>query len=168
MHVIQSVHFQAAQSLMTPPLSVFPQFLCLKNIRTFLMACSEVFGMKKSELFEAFDLFDVRDFGKVRQQCSVTQNEAHWADLGKCALAPALVFVWKLKGLVKIIYEWKSSFIWILNCNEGLGICVLRAPFCKPGLIFISAKYERIFMTLFCHPVQVIAMFMSQFNRCRS
>ncbi|XP_076838398.1 guanine nucleotide exchange factor VAV3b isoform X2 [Brachyhypopomus gauderio] len=41
------------------------QFLCLKNIRTFLSACSETFGMKKSELFEAFDLFDVRDFGKV-------------------------------------------------------------------------------------------------------
>uniref|UniRef100_A0A8D0DAK2 Vav guanine nucleotide exchange factor 3 n=1 Tax=Sander lucioperca TaxID=283035 RepID=A0A8D0DAK2_SANLU len=41
------------------------QFLCLKNIRTFLAACSELFGMKKSELFEAFDLFDVRDFGKV-------------------------------------------------------------------------------------------------------
>uniref|UniRef100_A0A8C2UDI0 Vav guanine nucleotide exchange factor 3 n=1 Tax=Coturnix japonica TaxID=93934 RepID=A0A8C2UDI0_COTJA len=42
------------------------QFLCLKNIRTFLSACCEIFGMKKSELFEAFDLFDVRDFGKVR------------------------------------------------------------------------------------------------------
>ncbi|XP_058615158.1 guanine nucleotide exchange factor VAV3b isoform X2 [Onychostoma macrolepis] len=41
------------------------QFLCLKNIRTFLSACCEEFGMKKSELFDAFDLFDVRDFGKV-------------------------------------------------------------------------------------------------------
>ncbi|XP_052404617.1 guanine nucleotide exchange factor VAV3 isoform X2 [Carassius gibelio] len=41
------------------------QFLCLKNIRTFLSACRDAFGMKKSELFEAFDLFDVRDFGKV-------------------------------------------------------------------------------------------------------
>ncbi|XP_054656501.1 guanine nucleotide exchange factor VAV3-like isoform X2 [Dunckerocampus dactyliophorus] len=41
------------------------QFLCLKNIRTFLTCCCNVFGMKKSELFEAFDLFDVRDFGKV-------------------------------------------------------------------------------------------------------
>uniref|UniRef100_A0A8C7PW60 Vav guanine nucleotide exchange factor 3 n=1 Tax=Oncorhynchus mykiss TaxID=8022 RepID=A0A8C7PW60_ONCMY len=41
------------------------EFLCLKNIRTFLSACYEIFGMKKSELFEAFDLFDVRDFGKV-------------------------------------------------------------------------------------------------------
>uniref|UniRef100_A0A8C7ZP29 Guanine nucleotide exchange factor VAV3 n=1 Tax=Oryzias sinensis TaxID=183150 RepID=A0A8C7ZP29_9TELE len=41
------------------------QFLCLKNIRTFLAACNEVFGMKKSDLFDAFDLFDVRNFGKV-------------------------------------------------------------------------------------------------------
>ncbi|XP_026115201.1 guanine nucleotide exchange factor VAV3-like isoform X3 [Carassius auratus] len=46
------------------------QFLCLKNIRTFLHACSEIFGMKKSELFEAFDLFDVRDFGKVMETLS--------------------------------------------------------------------------------------------------
>uniref|UniRef100_A0AAY5EIN8 Vav guanine nucleotide exchange factor 3 n=1 Tax=Electrophorus electricus TaxID=8005 RepID=A0AAY5EIN8_ELEEL len=38
------------------------QFLCLKNIRTFLCACLEVFGMRKSDLFEPFDLFDVRDF----------------------------------------------------------------------------------------------------------
>uniref|UniRef100_A0A3Q3BDL7 Vav 3 guanine nucleotide exchange factor b n=1 Tax=Kryptolebias marmoratus TaxID=37003 RepID=A0A3Q3BDL7_KRYMA len=43
------------------------QFLCLKNIRTFLNCCCDVFGMKKSDLFDAFDLFDVRDFGKVRQ-----------------------------------------------------------------------------------------------------
>ncbi|XP_023577467.1 guanine nucleotide exchange factor VAV3 [Octodon degus] len=46
------------------------QFLCLKNIRTFLTACCEIFGMKKSELFEAFDLFDVRDFGKVIETLS--------------------------------------------------------------------------------------------------
>uniref|UniRef100_A0A669F584 Vav guanine nucleotide exchange factor 3 n=1 Tax=Oreochromis niloticus TaxID=8128 RepID=A0A669F584_ORENI len=51
------------------------QFLCLKNIRTFLAACSDVFGMKKSELFEAFDLFDVRDFGKVRTVCACQENE---------------------------------------------------------------------------------------------
>uniref|UniRef100_A0A3Q3XFU8 Uncharacterized protein n=1 Tax=Mola mola TaxID=94237 RepID=A0A3Q3XFU8_MOLML len=47
------------------------QFLCLKNIRTFLMSCNVVFGMKKSDLFEAFDLFDVRDFGKVTQTLRV-------------------------------------------------------------------------------------------------
>nr|XP_061811603.1 guanine nucleotide exchange factor VAV3-like isoform X1 [Nerophis lumbriciformis] len=46
------------------------QFLCLKNIRTFLAACNDIFGMKKSELFEAFDLFDVRDFGKVMDTLS--------------------------------------------------------------------------------------------------
>ncbi|XP_049336834.1 guanine nucleotide exchange factor VAV3 isoform X1 [Astyanax mexicanus] len=52
------------------------QFLCLKNIRTFLCACSEVFGMKKSELFEAFDLFDVRDFGKVMDTLSRLSSTA--------------------------------------------------------------------------------------------
>ncbi|XP_042284497.1 guanine nucleotide exchange factor VAV3-like isoform X2 [Thunnus maccoyii] len=46
------------------------QFLCLKNIRTFLISCCEVFGMKKSDLFEAYDLFDVRDFGKVMDTLS--------------------------------------------------------------------------------------------------
>ncbi|MCI4394038.1 hypothetical protein PGIGA_G00164430 [Pangasianodon gigas] len=47
------------------------QFLCLKNIRTFLTACHERFGMKKNELFEAFDLFDVRDFAKVIETLSI-------------------------------------------------------------------------------------------------
>uniref|UniRef100_A0A3B4ZQN5 Guanine nucleotide exchange factor VAV3-like n=1 Tax=Stegastes partitus TaxID=144197 RepID=A0A3B4ZQN5_9TELE len=46
------------------------QFLCLKNIRTFLTSCCSVFGMKKSDLFEAFDLFDVRDFVKVNPRSS--------------------------------------------------------------------------------------------------
>ncbi|XP_078524579.1 guanine nucleotide exchange factor VAV3 [Lissotriton helveticus] len=46
------------------------QFLCLKNIRTFLSSCCEVFGMKKSDLFEAYDLFDVRDFAKVIETLS--------------------------------------------------------------------------------------------------
>uniref|UniRef100_A0AAQ4RH97 Vav guanine nucleotide exchange factor 3 n=1 Tax=Gasterosteus aculeatus aculeatus TaxID=481459 RepID=A0AAQ4RH97_GASAC len=50
------------------------QFLCLKNIRTFLVACGDVFGMKKSELFEAFDLFDVRDFGKVRREAEASES----------------------------------------------------------------------------------------------
>ncbi|XP_061587730.1 guanine nucleotide exchange factor VAV3-like isoform X2 [Cololabis saira] len=46
------------------------QFLCLKNIRTFLNCCCDVFGIKKSDLFDAFDLFDVRDFGKVMDTLS--------------------------------------------------------------------------------------------------
>uniref|UniRef100_A0A8C4YUU4 Vav guanine nucleotide exchange factor 1 n=1 Tax=Gopherus evgoodei TaxID=1825980 RepID=A0A8C4YUU4_9SAUR len=35
------------------------QFLCLKNIRTFLSTCCDKFGLRKNELFEVFDLFDV-------------------------------------------------------------------------------------------------------------
>uniref|UniRef100_A0A8D0F911 Vav guanine nucleotide exchange factor 1 n=1 Tax=Strix occidentalis caurina TaxID=311401 RepID=A0A8D0F911_STROC len=40
-------------------------FLCLRNIRTFLTACADKFGLPKHRLFGAFDLFDVQDFGKV-------------------------------------------------------------------------------------------------------
>ncbi|XP_077581104.1 guanine nucleotide exchange factor VAV3-like isoform X1 [Stigmatopora nigra] len=46
------------------------QFLCLKNIRTFLTCCSSFFGMKKSDLFDPFDLFDLRDFTKVMDTLS--------------------------------------------------------------------------------------------------
>ncbi|XP_056913879.1 guanine nucleotide exchange factor VAV3-like isoform X5 [Takifugu flavidus] len=46
------------------------QFLCLKNIRTFLNSCNVAFAMKKIDLFDAFDLFDVRDFGKVMDTLS--------------------------------------------------------------------------------------------------
>ncbi|OCT82953.1 guanine nucleotide exchange factor VAV3 isoform X2 [Xenopus laevis] len=46
------------------------QFLCLKNIRTFLSVCCGAFSMKKSDLFESFDLFDVRDFAKVIETLS--------------------------------------------------------------------------------------------------
>uniref|UniRef100_A0A3Q3ILR3 Vav guanine nucleotide exchange factor 3 n=1 Tax=Monopterus albus TaxID=43700 RepID=A0A3Q3ILR3_MONAL len=66
------------------------QFLCLKNIRTFLEACSEIFGMKKSELFEAFDLFDVRDFGKVRQDSLQSTS----VKLELCVLCEPFMWLW--------------------------------------------------------------------------
>ncbi|XP_028300397.1 proto-oncogene vav [Gouania willdenowi] len=50
------------------------QFLCLKNIRTFLGVCHEKFNLKKSEMFEAFDLFDVRDFAKVIETLSILSH----------------------------------------------------------------------------------------------
>ncbi|KAH0628766.1 hypothetical protein JD844_010264, partial [Phrynosoma platyrhinos] len=46
-------------------------FLCLKNIRTFLATCYEKFGLRKSDLFEVFDLFDVKDFAKVIDTLSI-------------------------------------------------------------------------------------------------
>uniref|UniRef100_A0A8C2AXL2 Vav 2 guanine nucleotide exchange factor n=1 Tax=Cyprinus carpio TaxID=7962 RepID=A0A8C2AXL2_CYPCA len=51
------------------------QFLCLKNIRTFLKVCHDKFGLRNSELFDPFDLFDVRDFGKVRNSEDTALNE---------------------------------------------------------------------------------------------
>jgi len=41
------------------------QFLCLKNIRVFLQACKNVFHLEEKNLFEPYDLFEVKDFGKV-------------------------------------------------------------------------------------------------------
>ncbi|KAI3353394.1 hypothetical protein L3Q82_019927, partial [Scortum barcoo] len=74
-----------------PALNV-SQFLCLKNIRTFLAVCQEKFHLKKSELFEAFDLFDVRDFAKVIDTLSIlshsfiaTQRGFQPFPLGGCA-----------------------------------------------------------------------------------
>ncbi|XP_061083313.1 proto-oncogene vav-like isoform X2 [Conger conger] len=64
----QLLHNLLPQSINLKDINLRPQmsqFLCLKNIRTFLSTCQSRFRMKKSELFEAFDLFDVRDFGKV-------------------------------------------------------------------------------------------------------
>ncbi|XP_062243821.1 proto-oncogene vav-like isoform X1 [Platichthys flesus] len=52
------------------------QFLCLKNILTFLGACQQRFHLKKSELFEAFDLFDVRDFAKVIDTLSILSHSS--------------------------------------------------------------------------------------------
>ncbi|XP_059189776.1 proto-oncogene vav-like isoform X3 [Centropristis striata] len=52
------------------------QFLCLKNIRTFLGVCQEKFHLRKSELFEAFDLFDVRDFAKVIDTLSILSHSS--------------------------------------------------------------------------------------------
>ncbi|XP_074520214.1 proto-oncogene vav isoform X2 [Halichoeres trimaculatus] len=50
------------------------QFLCLKNIRMFLVVCQDKFRLKKNELFEAFDLFDVRDFAKVIDTLSILSH----------------------------------------------------------------------------------------------
>ncbi|CAL8143746.1 unnamed protein product [Orchesella dallaii] len=41
------------------------QFLCLRNIRTFLQVCKNVFELKDTDLFQPSMLFDLSDFGKV-------------------------------------------------------------------------------------------------------
>lgn len=43
------------------------QFLCIKNIRIFLQACKVYFDLKDTDLFDPYDLFDMKNFGKVSQ-----------------------------------------------------------------------------------------------------
>ena len=64
------VHLTNVNSVFSPFLLSLVQFLCLKNIRTFLKVCHDKFGLRNSELFDPFDLFDVRDFGKVSRLTS--------------------------------------------------------------------------------------------------
>uniref|UniRef100_A0AAX7T4T8 Vav 2 guanine nucleotide exchange factor n=1 Tax=Astatotilapia calliptera TaxID=8154 RepID=A0AAX7T4T8_ASTCA len=60
------------------------QFLCLKNIRTFLKVCHDKFGLRNSELFDPFDLFDVRDFGKVMHVFSPSEHDLGEDDIYDC------------------------------------------------------------------------------------
>lgn len=62
-----------------------PQFLCLKNIRTFLKVCHDKFGLRNSDLFDPFDLFDVRDFGKVRAAAGKGWSDGAAPGLGENA-----------------------------------------------------------------------------------
>ncbi|KAK6194806.1 hypothetical protein SNE40_000360 [Patella caerulea] len=46
------------------------QFLCMKNIRTFLQTCKKTFGLQDKDLFQPLDLFDVKNFRKVIETLS--------------------------------------------------------------------------------------------------
>jgi guanine nucleotide exchange factor VAV len=50
------------------------QFLCLKNIRAFLHACSGVFGIKETDLFQPSMLYDYSDFARVVHTLSRLSN----------------------------------------------------------------------------------------------
>ena len=46
-------------------ISLFLQFLCTQNIKLFLDACKNYFGLKESDLFEPGMLYDLTNFHKV-------------------------------------------------------------------------------------------------------
>ncbi|KAL6420434.1 hypothetical protein ACFW04_014438 [Cataglyphis niger] len=50
------------------------QFLCLRNIKVFLSACSSIFGLTDSELFEPSMLFDLSNFHRVLCTLSALSN----------------------------------------------------------------------------------------------
>lgn len=50
------------------------QFLCLRNIKVFLSACSTTFGLSDSDLFEPSMLFDLSNFHRVLCALSVLSN----------------------------------------------------------------------------------------------
>ncbi|XP_014605892.1 PREDICTED: protein vav isoform X4 [Polistes canadensis] len=50
------------------------QFLCLRNIKVFLSACSTIFGLSASDLFEPSMLFDLSNFQRVLCTLSALSN----------------------------------------------------------------------------------------------
>uniref|UniRef100_A0A146M5X0 Protein vav n=2 Tax=Lygus hesperus TaxID=30085 RepID=A0A146M5X0_LYGHE len=52
----------------------FAQFLCLRNIKTFLQACHEFYGLRESDLFDPSMLFDLTDLYKVLHTLSKLSN----------------------------------------------------------------------------------------------
>ncbi|XP_001946064.2 protein vav isoform X1 [Acyrthosiphon pisum] len=47
------------------------QFLCLRNIKTFLQVCQEVFDVKEYDIFDPIILFELSDFFKVIRTLSI-------------------------------------------------------------------------------------------------
>ncbi|XP_015375691.1 PREDICTED: protein vav [Diuraphis noxia] len=47
------------------------QFLCLRNIKTFLQVCQEVFDVKEYDIFDPIVLFELSDFFKVIRTLSI-------------------------------------------------------------------------------------------------
>ncbi|XP_059086195.1 protein vav-like isoform X2 [Tigriopus californicus] len=50
------------------------QFLCLKNIRLFLISCGSSFGLKETDLFQPQMLYDYSDFARVLHTLSKLSN----------------------------------------------------------------------------------------------
>lgn len=49
----------------------FFKFLCLRNIKTFLQVCQEVFDVKEYDIFDPIILFELSDFFKVIRTLSI-------------------------------------------------------------------------------------------------
>uniref|UniRef100_A0AAY5L2B5 Vav 2 guanine nucleotide exchange factor n=1 Tax=Esox lucius TaxID=8010 RepID=A0AAY5L2B5_ESOLU len=100
------------------------QFLCLKNIRTFLKVCHDKFGLRNSELFDPFDLFDVRDFGKVSDV-----DVGCWLDV---VVAVALLKEDKRNCCLVEIQETEAKYYKTLEDIEKVGVCVcVCVSFCE-------------------------------------
>ncbi|RWS13194.1 protein vav-like protein [Dinothrombium tinctorium] len=66
------------------------QFLCLKNIRTFLQTCQTHFDISRSDLFEPYMLFDYTDFGRVLHTLSVLSHSPKAQATGVKGFPPEL------------------------------------------------------------------------------
>ncbi|XP_060561933.1 proto-oncogene vav-like isoform X3 [Ruditapes philippinarum] len=64
-HLLNAIKPYCVDAKDFSPRPQLSQFLCLKNIRTFLVTCEKEFKIESRDLFEPPDLFDVKNFRKV-------------------------------------------------------------------------------------------------------
>ncbi|XP_046365888.1 guanine nucleotide exchange factor VAV2-like isoform X3 [Haliotis rufescens] len=70
-HLLNQLYPSSVDLKEFSPRPQMSQFLCMKNIRTFLQTCKKPFGLHDMQLFQPQDLFDVKDFRKVLETMSV-------------------------------------------------------------------------------------------------
>ncbi|KAL4219511.1 Guanine nucleotide exchange factor vav2 [Mactra antiquata] len=64
-HLLNALKAYSVDTKDFSPRPQLSQFLCKKNIRTFLATCEREFKVESRDLFEPTDLFDVKNFRKV-------------------------------------------------------------------------------------------------------
>lgn len=69
-HVASTLYPEAVDQKNVNQRPQMAQFLCLKNIKIFLNACRDSFGLKETDLFNPAMLYDYTDFARVLQTLS--------------------------------------------------------------------------------------------------
>lgn len=76
----------------------------MKNIRTFLQTCQNVFELKDEHLFQPYMLFDYTDFGKV------------------CCKLEKMLQCEKSYYLLTSIYQGATYIIYTVQISESIGV----------------------------------------------
>nr|XP_019959064.1 PREDICTED: guanine nucleotide exchange factor VAV2 [Paralichthys olivaceus] len=119
------------------------QFLCLKNIRTFLKVCHDKFGLRNSELFDPFDLFDVRDFGKVISALSRISHHSIAQIKGIRKPTPSRLYKYLLGFFSQDVIKVHFALLRAIDLNMVTGGSGL-------GKIFLDFKERLLIYGLYC------------------
>nr|CAD7403708.1 unnamed protein product [Timema cristinae] len=96
------------------------QFLCLRNIKTFLQTCHDIFGLKENDLFEPSMLFELNDFFKVLNTLSKLSN---------CVKVQRKQIIYLMLALLLPVTETKVG----ISSGNEVGISLVNEVGISPG-----------------------------------